>query len=924
MDVAVLKDNDKHKEKRLFRQNCFIKYLLVLVLGFIYSNGVLANVAVTGVQAPTGEILAGTTVSYTLSVTNTPTPPSQPANVFVQISVNNATPATGLFTANAPCTGPDAQGVYACGVIANGASGDFVFSWQPPLGSNGEAVTHDVFFSVTCSESGLEICTGGGVRFTTSVRPFQAGVLQFSASTYQASEGDAAVIRIDRTGGSDGTLVADVTIGGGSTDTVSTADYNPPGNTTLTFAPDVISQTITIPIIADTLVEGDETLSLALVGSTGVVGTPSTAVLTIIDTNSAGTLGYSSDTFTASEQNGEAVISVARTGGMDGELTATVEITDDTATRDEDYQVPADLLLTWGNGDGAPKEIKIPVLADNKIEADEKVNLLLKDSAGQTISTASLTITDNPPVADKVVVVSGGQQKGEAGTTLDPFIIKVLDQAGNAIEGAPVTWTITPATGGSLGGGAETASDAQGESSNVLTINTSNRVIVTAKAAEGENQTATFIVNRALIDTPQLTENQRRVAAALDSACAALTAKQQSGAALTAGEADLLATCNKLAAASDADIAEGLNRLAPDEIASQGTASIKAANLQVTNINSRLNALRSGVKGMSLSGLNLNVQGENIPGAVLSAMLNGQARGGSAGDEIGGRSPWGGFINGEISFGDKDDTGREPGFDFDTTGITAGIDYRISNEVVVGGAIGYGSTESDFNDGVSNMEMDGYHLTGYGTYYRTDNFYMDGLIKLGWNNYDTSRRINFPGDPLQKAEGDTDSFEYSFSFTGGYEVNRDALTLGGYGRIGYTKVEIDGYSESASNPGVPGFGSVLRLADQDVDSLTTTLGGEISYAISTSKAVFMPQLRLEWEHEFNDDERAIDAQFIHDPSSTTFGVLTDEADTDYFNVGLGFSVITRGGKSGFLYYETRIDQDNIEQHWIKGGIRFEY
>jgi len=42
------------------------------------------------------------------------------------------------------------------------------------------------------------------------------------------------------------------------------------------------------------------------------------------------------------------------------------------------------------------------------------------------------------------------------------------------------------------------------------------------------------------------------------------------------------------------------------------------------------------------------------------------------------------------------------------------------------------------------------------------------------------------------------------------------------------------------------------------------------------------------------------------------------------NVGIGFSMVTKGGKSGFLIYERKIDQTNIEQNTIKGGLRFEF
>jgi uncharacterized protein with beta-barrel porin domain len=86
----------------------------------------------------------------------------------------------------------------------------------------------------------------------------------------------------------------------------------------------------------------------------------------------------------------------------------------------------------------------------------------------------------------------------------------------------------------------------------------------------------------------------------------------------------------------------------------------------------------------------------------------------------------------------------------------------------------------------------------------------------------------------------------------------------------------------------------------------------------------MPQARMEWEHEFSNGSRELSAQFVHDPSSSTFTITTDEPDRDYLNVGLGVSVVAAEGRSGFLYYETRIDQDNITQNWIKAGVRLEF
>ena len=35
-------------------------------------------------------------------------------------------------------------------------------------------------------------------------------------------------------------------------------------------------------------------------------------------------------------------------------------------------------------------------------------------------------------------------------------------------------------------------------------------------------------------------------------------------------------------------------------------------------------------------------------------------------------------------------------------------------------------------------------------------------------------------------------------------------------------------------------------------------------------------------------------------------------------------MVTKGGKSAYLIYERKIDQTDIEQNTIKGGLRFEF
>jgi len=227
--------------------------------------------------------------------------------------------------------------------------------------------------------------------------------LQFSAPTFSVNENGTAVaaVTVTRTGGSAGAVSATVNLTNGT----ATA----PGDYTGTAIPvnfadgDTAPKTITIPIVDDTLVEGTETVNLTLASPTGgaTIGTQGTATLSIIDNDTApvGTLQFSAPTFSVNE-NGTAVaaVTVTRTGGSAGPVSATVNLANGTATAPADYNNNP-ILVNFAAGDTAPKTVTIPIVDDTLVEGNETVNLTLASPTGGatigTQGTASLSIIDN-------------------------------------------------------------------------------------------------------------------------------------------------------------------------------------------------------------------------------------------------------------------------------------------------------------------------------------------------------------------------------------------------------------------------------------------------------------------------------------------------------------------------------------------------
>lgn len=114
--------------------------------------------------------------------------------------------------------------------------------------------------------------------------PVGGGLFAIAQSEYLVNEsGGNLVVTVQRVGGASGTAgVTLETVDNGTA--VGGSDYTKTAKV-LSFAPNVLRQTVTIPIVNDTLIEGAETFGLQLADATGTgqLGGFGTAIVTILD-----------------------------------------------------------------------------------------------------------------------------------------------------------------------------------------------------------------------------------------------------------------------------------------------------------------------------------------------------------------------------------------------------------------------------------------------------------------------------------------------------------------------------------------------------------------------------------------------------------------------------------------------------------------
>jgi hypothetical protein len=222
-------------------------------------------------------------------------------------------------------------------------------------------------------------------------------MLQWSDSDYTVGEaGLAATITVVRAGSTTGAVGVSYATSAGSA--TAATDYTERSGT-LSFGPGVTTQTLTVPITQDSLDESNETVTLTLSVPTGgaVLGTRSTASLTIQDDDVAGALQFSSATYTLTEAGSVATITVTRSGGAAGGVPVAYATSNGTATAGTDYTA-ASGMLTFAAG-VMSQTFAIPITNDVLDEANETVLLALSSPGGGATlgvqSTATLTITDN-------------------------------------------------------------------------------------------------------------------------------------------------------------------------------------------------------------------------------------------------------------------------------------------------------------------------------------------------------------------------------------------------------------------------------------------------------------------------------------------------------------------------------------------------
>lgn len=264
---------------------------------------------------------------------------------------------------------------------------------------------------------------------------------------------------------------------------------------------------------------------------------------------------------------------------------------------------------------------------------------------------------------------------------------------------------------------------------------------------------------------------------------------------------------------------------------------------------------------------------------------------------------------------DRQASTLENGYLSELNGVFGGLDYRFMDNLFAGISVGYSNTNANFNNQAGGLDTASLNTTTYAAYNPTKNTTIDGYFGYATLKYDSARKVNF-GRFNDTAKGSTNGDQYLAGLSASYGWSYTEWSLNPQIKLDYSNTYIQNLTESGSR-----LSSIYGT--QNIKSLRTSFGSNISYSASVPWGALLPHAHAFYVHEFKDDSRNISISLATLPSFG-FSYATDRPDRDFFTWGGGISTVMAHGIQMFVDYE-QLSGNFLYNIWtVSAGLRAEF
>ena len=230
-----------------------------------------------------------------------------------------------------------------------------------------------------------------------------------------------------------------------------------------------------------------------------------------------------------------------------------------------------------------------------------------------------------------------------------------------------------------------------------------------------------------------------------------------------------------------------------------------------------------------------------------------------------------------------------PGFPDDPgtpVAITAGFDYRLTHEWLVGAALSAGTTKQTFSLNRGHFTQSAFAASLYAGYLNGP--YWANIIGSAGTLYNDVIRSVPIGITVQPNNGSTNGSNISLALETGYNFVQGRLTHGPLAGVLLQRIYIDGFTESGS------FTS-LAFDEQKRNSAVTELG----YQASFDAGMWRPFAKAAWYHELVSSDRLVTA-FLTTIAAPGFSMPAVVFGSDWGMASVGTTVKLASNVTGLL------------------------
>lgn len=243
------------------------------------------------------------------------------------------------------------------------------------------------------------------------------------------------------------------------------------------------------------------------------------------------------------------------------------------------------------------------------------------------------------------------------------------------------------------------------------------------------------------------------------------------------------------------------------------------------------------------------------------------------------------WAEGVVSFGVRDANGSVSAADFNSKGISVGVDHVLSDKLTVGMGIGYAQDTTNIGTDGTRNQARGYSVAVYGNYMTGERGYVQGMLGVGALDFDMNRYVSAAN---AYAVSNRKGYQLFGSLGTGLEFRDKANMISPYVRLDFSTDKLGENTET-------GAGSYsLTYYDQTNSALQGTLGlrGESTHATPFGWAI--PRARIEWRQDLSSKSEAA-MSYADQLGGTRYAISSSGSLQSALVLGVGSDFIFRDG-----------------------------